>query len=62
MNDTNGNPGYYQFATVPEGFYYIKFVAPGETFTQQFASDYPLVTGDSAVDADGVTFPFFAGF
>ncbi len=61
-DDTNGNPGYYQFTDVPEGFYYIEFIAPGEEFTEQFASNDPNIIGDSVVDSDGRTFTFFAGF
>ncbi len=61
-DDASGNPGFYQFTDVAEGFYYIEIIAPGEVFTEQFASNDPNIIGDSVVDSDGRTFTFFAGF
>jgi hypothetical protein len=49
-NDSNGNPGYYQFPGLPAGSYIVEFVLPsGKTFTQ------PNQGNDPALDSDADT-------
>jgi uncharacterized repeat protein (TIGR01451 family) len=50
-NDGVGNPGFYRFADIDPGNYYVVFVAPaGQVFTTRFAG---AVGVDSNVDSTG---------
>ncbi len=58
-NDGLGNPGYYLFAGLTPGQYYVKFTAPaGQVFTAQFAGSTQL---DSDANASGQTSVFNVG-
>jgi hypothetical protein len=56
-NDSNGNPGYYEFPGLPAGLYIVEFVLPnGKTFTQ------PNQGNDPALDSNADTTTGRTGF
>ena len=55
-NDSNGNPGYYSFANLTTGNYYVKFIPYGEyTFTIQQSGEE---NGSKPDPSTGITDPF----